>query len=281
MQYQMWLDADDYLKDDDRSLLKQLKGTTSEDTDVIMAKYAVSFDGQGHCTMMYFRERILKRAANFQWVGRIHEAITPAGKIVYSDFTVTHGKQEEGDPDRNIDIYNRMLAAGALFSPRDTYYYARELYYHGKYQEAIERIEIYLDKKGGWIEDTISSCGILALCYYALGNTGKALEAYLRSLAFGKPRAEVCCNIGKHFFDRADWPTAIFWYKSALEVAAGERDGFIYQDNHGFIPYIQLCVCYDRLGDTAAAETYNELAGGCKPGDKSYLDNKVYFGGIG
>jgi glycosyltransferase involved in cell wall biosynthesis len=276
-QYQMWLDADDYIKAEDQAILKRLKNSLSADVDVVMAKYAVSFDETGNCTMMYFRERLLKRSANFQWSGRVHEVITPAGKIEYTDFTVTHGKIDEDDPDRNLDIYKRMLNDGLLFTSRDTYYYARELYYHGNYQAAIKEIETYLNKHDGWVEDNISSCTILALCYYALGDSNNALQSYLRSFQFGKPRADICCSVAKHFFDRSEWNTAIFWYKSALTLAKGERDGFIYEDSHGFVPFIQLCVCYDRLGDRQKAEIYNTLAGRCKPSHSSFLDNKAYF----
>lgn len=277
MDFQMWLDADDFLKPEDRELFRQTKETLSPDTDVVRARYNVAFDNAGNCTMTYFRERLLRRATGFRWQGRVHECITPSGKIEHAGFAVTHGRDTPGDPARNLRIYGLMRDAGEAFSPRDTYYYARELYYHKRYREAAEGIAVFLDQGGGWIEDLVSACGIMALCYYALGDPGSALRAYLRSLEFGRPRSEICCNIGQHFLDRERWETAAYWYETALVVAPYERDGFLNPDCHGYRPYIQLCVCHDRLGNRERARHFNEMAGRLKPQDAAVLANRTYF----
>ena len=53
---------------------------------------------------------ILKTSENFRWSGRVHEAITPTGNIFYSDIKIQHRKCTQGDPDRNLRIYQKMLA---------------------------------------------------------------------------------------------------------------------------------------------------------------------------
>ena len=53
--------------------------------------------------------------------------------------------------------------------------------------------------------------------------------------------------------------------------------GFCLPDCYGYIPYMQLCVCYDRMGDRERAAQYNEKAGLIKPDDKNYLYNRAYF----
>ena len=61
-------------------------------------------------------------------------------------------------------------------------------------------------------------------------------------------------------------------------LAAALRAGaFVFADCYGYIPAIQLCVCYDRLGQLQKAQKYNELAGHFKPNNASYLHNKQYF----
>ncbi len=40
---------------------------------------------------------------------------------------------------------------------------------------------------------------------------------------------------------------------------------------------MQLCVCYDRLGNREKAEEYNERAGACKPYSQAYQYNRRYF----
>lgn len=278
MQYCMWLDADDVLEPADRDGLKALKETLSPDTDVVMMRYNTSFDENGNPTFVYYRERLLRREAGFQWQGAIHETIAPAGNVVYSDVAVTHRKTDPGDPDRNLRIFEGMLAAGKALSPREQFYYARELTYHGRDAEAAAAFERFLDDGLGWVENNLEACRDLAQCRLRLGQPEKSFEALTRALRFGPPRAELCCDLGQFFFDRADYRTAIFWYEQALSAERQDMSGgFVVPDCYGYIPCMQLCVCHYRLGSAALAEAYNERAGGFKPESPAYLYNKEFF----
>ncbi len=64
---------------------------------------------------------------------------------------VSHKKIGSGDPDRNLNIYKKMLAQGKVLNARELYYYARELYYHGAYGEAVEAFGSFLRRRTpGW-----------------------------------------------------------------------------------------------------------------------------------
>lgn len=62
----------------------------------------------------------------------------------------------------------------------------------------------------------------------------------------------------------------------ALEKIA-KSGAFVNVDYGRFVPYIQLCVIYDRLGEPERANAFNELAGAIKPHSEIYLHNKRYF----
>ena len=71
---------------------------------------------------------------------------------------------------------------------------------------------------------------------------------------------------------------AAHWYKQALYVPLSPAaDGFQEPDCHDFIPLMQLCVCYDRMGNLEKACAYNERAGRIKPEDVNVLANRQYF----
>ena len=94
--YLMWLDADDVVSSENIGLLKELKKTLAQkNPDVVMCRYVTSFDENGTPLFSFFRERLLKRTANFKWEGFIHECISPRGNIIYSDFTVHHKKEAQ------------------------------------------------------------------------------------------------------------------------------------------------------------------------------------------
>ena len=278
MDYCMWMDADDILEDTEKEKFLQLKQSLSLNTDIIMMKYHTSFDEAGMPSFSYFRERWIRNCSQFRWVGAVHEVIPPNGSVMYSDIAICHRKMKAGDPDRNLKIYQKMLTDGKVLEARQQYYYGRELYYHKQYQEAISVLEQFLLSSEGWIENKIEACSICANCYLQLGKEQSALTTLLRSMSFDLPRAELCCEIGKYFLQHGNYHNAIYWYETALNTPKNEYSGgFILPDCYDYVPLLQLCVCYDKMGDQQKAKEYNEKAGICKPYSKAYLYNKHYF----
>ncbi|MFG6366932.1 MAG: glycosyltransferase [Lachnospiraceae bacterium] len=278
MDYCMWMDADDILETVERDKFLQLKQSLSAEVDIVMMKYHTLFDEEGRPSFTYFRERWIRNSAQYRWVGAVHEVIPPNGKVIYSDIAISHKKIGSGNPNRNLRIYQKMIADGKTLEPRHQYYYGRELYYHKQYEEAVSVLEQFLCTKEGWIENKIEACSVCAACYLQLGQEQRALDTLLRSMSFDVPRAELCCEIGKYFLEHGNIQNAIYWYETALNLPKNEyTGGFILPDCYDYIPLLQLCVCYDRLGQRQKAEEYNERAGACKPYSKAYLYNKQYF----
>lgn len=162
MEYCMWLDADDVLLDPDREALLRLKAQLPPEVDVVMMRYHVAFDAGGRPTFSYYRERLVRNSPDYRWRGAVHEAIAPNGCVKYEECAVCHWKTRPSDPDRNLRIYQKLLAEGARLEPRDQFYYARELYYHGEDWEAVRVLEAFLDEGRGWVENSIEACRVLA-----------------------------------------------------------------------------------------------------------------------
>lgn len=277
-EYVMWLDADDVVDYKNSQAIKTLKSSLDPAVDMIMFKYDVAFDENENTTFSYYRERIFKRSMEYRWISEIHEVIPISGNVVYSPIAIFHKKINPNEPERNLKIFEQMVADGKKLDARQKYYYARELYYNARYQEAIERLLLFINDGQGWVENNISACSDLANCYNKLGQESLALESLFKSFRYGPPRAEVCCEIGKYFLEKNDYYTAIFWYKLASERPIQEENGaFVLRDCYGFTPFLQLCVCYDRLGDYRTANKYNQKAGKLKPNNAGYLYNKQYF----
>ena len=282
--YILWLDADDVLLPEDREKLLLLKRTLSADTDIVMMRYNIAFDKNGLPTYSYYRERLLKRSKNYRWQEPVHEVITPEGNVVYQDICVSHKTEHknEGSTDgkRNLRIVEKKLAEGYILSPRLKFYYARELYYNAMYARAAEFFEDFLASEGAWVENCISACQDLAAVYYSLGEEDRALQTLLRSFYYAAPRAEVCCALGQHFFDKWDYRTAIFWYEAAAAIEPDiSSGGFYSMDYYGYIPFMQLCLCYDRLGERQKAVFYHERAAALKPDEPAVIYNQKYFFG--
>lgn len=275
-EYNMWLDADDILTDENRQKLLEFKENMPSDVDAVMMPYCTAFDENDKPTFSFYRERIVKNNGRLLFSGRVHEAIAVSGNVIYSDIAVHHKSVKQNYSRRNLLIYEKQLEDGDSFTPRDKFYYGRELYYHKNYNKCREILDDFISGDG-WIENKIEACKILAYSYLAEGRTEKAVSAFTDSFIFDAPRAEICCELGYIFTKKELYSTAAFWFKTALGCKKSTNGAFISEDCYGFIPAIELAVCFDKLSDFKKAEYYNELAGTFKPDSPSYLYNKQYF----
>lgn len=275
----MWLDADDVVTDENCAKINELKNSF-EGYDMAVLPYAASFDG-GQPNFVYNRERIFRRDGGYRFSGEVHEAVAPYGKIYYSDAVVYHKKEKANEPLRNLAILQKKIAAGKRLCARDKFYYGRELLFNKMYREAIAVLEDFMCGDG-WFINKAEACINLYHAYAALGEENKALSSLVRSMTIIPPNSQTCCILGEHFFKKGEYEFSIYWYNTALGADNGERYGsFINVDYCAFIPYMQLCVLYDRLGDSQKACDFNMKAGKIKPHNENYLSNVEYFEKLG
>ena len=278
--YILWLDADDVIQDADREKFLVLKDTFNFAVDSITMNYNLSHDENGQVTSSLRRNRLVKRSKKFKWIGAVHEYLEVGGEIANSDVAITHCALSH-DSDRNLHIYAERIAKGESFCPRDLYYYANELQDHGKHTEAINFFQQFLDTKQGWIEDNIAACGKIADCFLALNNPEEHLRFIYKAFDYDTPRAEFCCRLGFYYLQLNQLQQATFWY----EVATGlekpvDCSGMLNHACWTWLPHLQLCVCYDRLGKQDLAYKHNELAAGFVPDHSGVLYNRKYFEGL-
>ncbi|NEZ43875.1 glycosyltransferase [Paenibacillus alvei] len=276
-EYILWLDADDVIESKDRELFIELKRTLSHDVNSVTMNYVLLKDDQGNVTSCLRRNRLVRRACGFQWHGFVHEYLEVWGNILHSDVCITHKKDKEYT-DRNLRIYEKRLAAGHDFSPRDLYYYANELRDHARYEEAANGYAKFLDTGQGWIEDNIQACKKMAECYGKLEKIDEQFMALYRSFIYDKPRAEICCAIGAVWRDSEHYQQAIYWFDQATRLPAEhEQMSLVEPLSWTWLPHLQLCLCYDRLGETEKACYHNEVAHSFHPSHPSMQYNQNYF----
>ncbi len=279
--YIMWLDADDYISPDNLAKLMALKRTLDNSTDVYMLKYEISFNEQGNSTFTYYRERIVKNNGTFLWQGAVHEVITPHGKIKYVDIAIKHLKVERANSKRNLKIYQSLLKCGKTFSPREQYYYSRELYYNKQHKKTITELNKFLKMENAWIEDKLGALEIKAMCELYLNKKDKALSTLFKSFSIDAPRANFLCLIGDILLQQNKFNECIFWYKNALKSPKNYNSGaFINEDYYGIYPALQLCLAYYKLGNLKLSKQYNDVALSINPQNKVAINNNKFFESI-
>lgn len=272
----MWLDADDVVTSQSADALLRAKDRLPDGVSAVYLPYHVAFDEEGRPTYIFDRERIVRRTASPRWVGRVHETLSFEGRAVRWDIPIEHRSQKTVYSRRNLEIYESQARAGEPFSPRDLFYWGRELYYHGEYRRAIPLLDGMVTAGLGWVENAVDACRYLSLCYRALGDREAAYGSLLRALTLTPPRPNLSCEMGDLLAEDGKTEAAIWWYRTAL-ACPDQTVGFIDVDASGYIPAVQLAVLYDRSGDRENALRYHRLSGTFRPQGKAYLHNEAYF----
>lgn len=267
--YLLWLDADDVvLPCHLERLLKLKERLVNENADVAMCRYESG--------VIFWRERILRNCPSARWVGHVHECISPFGKLIRDDFTVTHLSSDKERGTRNLHIYQKWRAK-ENFGSRDLFYYGRELYYNKLYTESIAVLEEML-RGDGWYVNKIEACKILAGCYSAKGDGKATLGALFQSFCYGLPRGGICHAIARELQNENKLREAIYWYEAALACPDFSCEGdFDSPEERTLFPLLGLVCCHARLGNTQAALDCHARARALAPQHPSVVHNQTYF----
>lgn len=265
--YQMWLDADDFITKENVEKIKELK-ESDKNADIFMCKYIFG-------TLSYYRERIVKRSQHFVWKGFVHEVIVPSGKIEYLDIEIEHRKIEKYDPGRNLRLYQKALKNGAKFSAREQYYYSRELFYNSKYIKAIESFKKFLRMPNNYSADVVGAYIMISDCQMAIQEFDQAITTLYDCIKYFPPNAEICCKIAYAYLSKNDEKPAIFWFKCAMQTEK-QTEGFVQEDFCELIPCIEL----SRLlytSDYPSAKKFHERAKEISPNNSIIQYNSKFF----
>lgn len=269
--YILWLDADDFLKEESINRFKGLK--ESLDGSIDMYYFLYDFNEN---YLPFYRERLLKRINNYNFVGKIHEVIIPKGLVKYEPIVIKQQVKQNKQTNRNLLIFESMNINS--LSTRDLYYYGKELYRNKKYNKAINILRKFNSKNSYYIEDKIDSYYVLGLIYKIKSNYKIALKYFFESFVFDLPRNNILVEIANVFYLMGDYNKAIFYYELALNNSFyGNNKSFIHKDYLKYFPCMGLCLCYDKLGDYKKANDYNEKAYLLKKDKLTYEKNKDYF----
>ena len=274
----LWLDADDVIDPPQLQKLMELKETLNDDIDAVMMPYHYAFSRCGEPTLIFERERIVRREAGFLFSGMVHEAMNVSGHVIHADIAVRHtGEHGASSNRRNLAIYDSWIGRGMQLSARDQYYYARELRNAGEYARALQAYDAFL-AMDGWTVNRQDALRERGECLDCLDRHVQARRSYFAALEEGEPRAETLCALGESFFKEGKLRAAAAWYRAALLCRMPEeRRSFVFPQAYGYVPLMQLCVILSRLGEEEEACRMNEQALLVRPGDPSALYNRAYF----
>lgn len=276
-EYILWLDGDDFIERDSIKKIEKLVRNFDKKIDFVSGEYILLRDAKGNVSYSLRRNRIVKREANFKWIGHVHEYLEVFGNGISGDFAIEHGKIKEYT-NRNLQIFKEMDEKGEEFTARDIFYYGNELYDNLLFEEAIIKYRKFLETEQGWIEDQKTAYYKIINCYKSLNKQNEIPNVAFESFLIDTPTATICCALGDYFVEKNLYIQAIFWYRNALEsVHEKENLGIDNKNYYTWIPALQLCLCYFKIGNLKRSYFFNELAASFMGDSEKVLFNRKYF----
>lgn len=217
MDYIYTADADEYLEDEDRKKLINLKKVLLPEVEMVQMIYCTPVE----LSSVYnfeeeYRPKLYKRFRKFTWIDPIHETLRIDPIVYNSEIRVQHRPQAV-HTSRDIAVMEEMAKKERL-SKKIHHMYAMELYRTGSNDDFVRAIPAFLatmEQEGRSMDEVKEAICVLARAYHIKGDIPRFLGYALKD-AISVSTAEVCCELGKYYEEIGDKKEALIWYQNAL-----------------------------------------------------------------
>lgn len=233
--------------------------------------------------IVFYSEKIHARHG-YYWHHPCHEHIRADLRIqevwAHTDFLlITH----HPDPTKSRGHYMETLELSVKedpHCPRNAFYYARELYFHNRYEEAIEALGRYLKMpEATWVNDRCYAMRVTGQCYAALGDQAVAESWYHKAAAEAPHTREPWVALAKLYYEQHKWAES---YGAAMRALSIKNKELVYtteQASWGPLPHDYAAIAAYRLGMKEAAIEQGRLACELDPEDKRLQENLLWYTG--
>lgn len=208
----------------------------------------------------------------FRWRHPVHECIYSYGldeKQEWLDGIETH---HHPDPTKSRAQYLPLLALSVKEDPyndRNAFYYGRELYFYGRYEEAAEELKRHLSlPTARWAPERAASMRFI----------GKSLpqeaEIWFKKAIDETPgRREPYVDLAKLYYERENWVGCLEAAEGAIKIQDKPLEYLCEAEAWGFAPYDYASIAAYRTGDYEKAFEYAQKALSISPDDERLKKN--------
>lgn len=273
----LWTDMDDYYSDENVEKILKLKPILDTTDSKYFSWYYDYRHFRGKCSYSFIRDRLLKNDNSFFWRYSIHEELVCNGKsTILEDVTTIHTCNHDNNV-KYVEMFRKIEQHRELY-PRELYYYGGELFVLGQIDKCLEVLKKFETTDYPGIYENKRTQDYIAKCYIKKGDCAKAKEHFLRYGAYDAFNRDVIYNIADCCFRMNDIEQAIFYYTIVTNIEFANNN-LTKIDDESIIEnsYLQLCVCYYRLGKVKESIEANNKALKLNPNNLNALANQKFF----
>lgn len=162
--------------------------------------------------------------------------------------------------------------------PRNAFYYARELTFHRRWQEAIDALKRYLENpRAEWPNERCYAMRLLGDAYIALGNIQTAMAWYRRACAEAPRTREPWVALAYACYIQKNWPECFAAAQNALNIKTKEKIYTCDPAVWGAKPHDLLALAAYHLGLKEIAVEHGYKAVQLDPNDQRLKDNLKFY----
>lgn len=233
------------------------------------------------CGIVFYYEKIHARHG-YGWKHPCHEYPMPDGRITevwaQTDMLLAVHKP---DPTKSRGQYMDLLELSVKEDPdcpRNAFYYARELSFHGRWQESIDACNRYLKlPRADWGNERCYAYRVIGRCQSELGNWPEAEKAFHASAMEAPNTREPWCELAMLMYRQSRWEECFAYAMRALRIQNRELvytcDPTVWGDQ----PHDLASISAYRLGMKELALEQAKLALEKTPGDLRLKRNVEYI----
>lgn len=237
--------------------------------------------GQG---ISFFYEKIHHRVG-YHWHHPCHEYPVPDARTTevwaHTDkLLVTHHPDNTKSRGQYLDLLHLAITEDP-HCPRNAFYYARELSFYRRWQEAIDACQRYLKLPAAtWNNERAYAYRVMSDSYWALGDTANALKHARLSCCEAPGTREPWMTLAMLCYQTNQWAECYSSCQNALAIVNKElvytMDPKVWQS----LPHDLCAISAYNLGLNSVAQTQIALALEHSPEDARLLQNQSVFNGV-
>lgn len=229
--------------------------------------------------IVFFSEKIHARKGYF-WHHPCHEYIKPDPRTkevwAHTDMLlVSHHPDPTKSRGQYLDLLEMSIKEDPR-CPRNAFYYARELTFYNRHEEAIVELNRYLAMpEAVWANERAFALRLLGKSYDALGQDG--MPWYRRAVAEDPTVRETWCDLAMACHNRRLWEECYGAAKSALRITDRSLVYTIDASNWEAKPYDLAALSAYHLGLKEEAIKYGQAAVDLEPTNERLIKNLGFY----
>jgi glycosyltransferase involved in cell wall biosynthesis len=225
--------------------------------------------------LQYGGDKIHSRVG-YKWNYPVHEVMSTYGEIVESQYWIDLEIHHHADSSKPRSQYLHLLKQAIqenLEDDRNAFYYARELYFYGRYEESLVEFKRHLELKSAtWGPERAAS-----IRYIAKIEKENAVDWLTLAVNQAPGRREPLVELAQVYYQAAAWNDCLNLVQRALEVKEKPLDYLCEEFAWGEIPYDLGAIAAYNLGEHEIAFKLGEMAATLAPEDSRIAANLFYY----